>query len=215
MKRLFETLPESGARLDPDKRRIALIDATLRCIIKEGHAGLSLRKVCHEAGVSTGLVTHHFAGKEELLTEAYRYLTRNIYSRINESLEQADDPSALNKLRLFIDVSFRKPVLDEDYLMIWLVFWGLSKQSTEIEVLRNEVNNRVIKTLEMLMTEVADELSLSNVNIRLAAIGLSALMDGLWLEWSLNPKNFSPDEAAKICQCWVNALVTNCLQGLS
>lgn len=211
MKRLFTTLPESGARLDPDKRRIALINATLRCIIKEGHAGLSLRKVCHEAGVSTGLVTHYFVGKEELLTEAYRYLTRNIYSQIDRSLEHADDPSALNKLRLFIDVSFRKPVLDEDYFMIWLVFWGLSKKNPDVEALRNEVNDRVIKTLEMLMTEVVDELNLSSINIRLTAIGLSALMDGLWVKWSLNPNDFSSDEAAKICQLWINALVANCL----
>ncbi len=215
MKSLFATPPESGARLSPDKRRIALIDATLRCIIKEGHAGLSLRKVCQEAGVSAGLVTHHFAGKEELLTEAYRYLTRDIYSRINQSLEQACDPSALNQLRLFIDVSFRRPVLDEDYLMIWLVFWGLSKQKPAIAALRNEVNNKVIKTLEKLMTEAVGELSIDDVNIRLAATGLSALMDGLWLEWSLNPSNFSPDEAAKICQCWVDALVANCFQRLA
>jgi len=215
MKGLFASSTKSGARLSPDERRIALINATLRCIIKEGHAGLSVRKVCQEAGVSAGLLTHHFAGKEELLTEAYRYLTKDIYSRISQSLEQASEPSALNKLRLFIDVSFRRPVLDKDYLMIWLVFWGLSKQKPAIAVLRNEVNDKVITTLERLMTATVKELGVEATNIRLAATGLSALMDGLWLEWSLNSTNFSPDEAAKICQCWVDALIANSLQRLN
>ncbi|ARD43845.1 transcriptional regulator BetI [Colwellia sp. PAMC 21821] len=215
MQGLFASPTKSGARLSPDERRLALIDATLRCIIKEGHAGLSVRKVCQEAGVSAGLLTHHFSGKEELLTEAYRYLTKDIYTRINQSLAHASDPSALNKLRLFIDVSFRRPVLDKDYLMIWLVFWGLSKQKPEIAVLRNEVNNKVITTLEKLMAATVKERAIEGINIRLAATGLSALMDGLWLEWSLNPNNFSPDEAAKICQCWVDALITNGLKRLA
>ncbi len=214
MKHSFRSPSETGARLTPDKRRIALIDATLRCIIKEGHAGLSVRKICKEAGVSAGLLAHHFSGKDELLTEAYRYLTREIYSRINQSLEQDSDPSALNKLRLYIDVSFQHPVFDEDYLMIWLVFWGLSKQNPIIAKLRDEVNNKVITLLEKLMAETVNELGIENTNIRLIAIGLSALMDGLWLEWSLNPRNFSPEEAAMICQGWVDALVANSLQRL-
>lgn len=214
MKGILEGSPEIGARLSPDKRRIALIDATLRCIIKEGHAGLSVRKICKEARVSAGLLTHHFSGKEELLTEAYRYLTRDIYARINQSLKQSSDSSATNKLRLFIEVSFHRPVLDKDYLMIWLVFWGLSKQKPDIAALRDEVNNKVIDILEKLMNEVAKEFSIGGLNIRLAATGLSALMDGLWLEWSLNPNNFSPDEAAQICQCWVDAFVNNSLKRL-
>ncbi|SEK55401.1 transcriptional regulator, TetR family [Colwellia chukchiensis] len=215
MEELYTQSARTGARLSPEERRSALINATLRCIIKEGHAGLSVRKVCQEAGVSAGLLTHHFTGKEELIIEAYRFLTKDIYSRINQSLAQVSEPSALKKLRLFIDVSFRRPVLDKDYLMVWLVFWGLSKQKPAIAVLRNEVNDTVISTLEKLMTATVSELSLEAVNVRLAATGLSALMDGLWLEWSLNSTNFSPDEAAKICQCWVDAFVANALQRLN
>jgi AcrR family transcriptional regulator len=214
MKGLLEASSNVGARLSPDKRRIALIDATLRCIIKEGHEGLSVRKICKEARVSAGLLTHHFSGKEELLLEAYRYLTKDIYARINQSLNQSSDSSAIDKLRIFIEVSFHRPVLDEDYLMIWLVFWGLSKQKPEIAALRDEVNSKVIDILEKLMIEAVKEFTISDLNIRLAATGLSALMDGLWLEWSLNPNNFSPDEAAKICQCWVDALMSNSLKRL-
>ena len=215
MDHLLKSTPGQGARLTPDKRRIELIDATLRCIIKEGHAGLSVRKVCQEAGVSAGLLTHHFSGKDELITEAYRYLTKDIYTRINQSMDQALDFSALNKLRLFVDVSFRQPVLNEDYLMVWTVFWGLSKQNPDIAKLRNKVNDKVIATLITLMTEAAREIGVSDINIRLASIGLSALMDGLWLEWSLNSSNFSPEDATKICQCWIDAFVANSLQRLS
>ena len=39
-----------------------------------------------------------------------------------------------------------------------------------------------------------------------AAIGLSALLDGLWLESGLNPGTFSPEQGMQICEAWVDGL---------
>ena len=39
---------------------------------------------------------------------------------------------------------------------------------------------------------------------RLAAIGLTAIIDGLWLEWCLSSETFSADEAILLCEQWVD-----------
>jgi TetR/AcrR family transcriptional repressor of bet genes len=39
-------------------------------------------------------------------------------------------------------------------------------------------------------------------DLRLAAIGLTALIDGLWLEWCLDPATFAPREAVALCEAW-------------
>ena len=44
------------------------------------------------------------------------------------------------------------------------------------------------------------------VDLRLAAIGLSALLDGLWLEWCLEPGTFRPAEAVELCEAWIASL---------
>ena len=44
------------------------------------------------------------------------------------------------------------------------------------------------------------------VDLRLAAIGLTALLDGLWLEWCLEPGTFRPAEAIALCEAWVDSL---------
>jgi len=44
------------------------------------------------------------------------------------------------------------------------------------------------------------------VDLRLAAIGLTALIDGLWLEWCLEPGRFRPREAVALCEGWVEGL---------
>lgn len=215
MKRLLDSNPVGGLRLTPEERRSGLIDAALRSIIKHGQAGLSVRAVCQEAGVSAGLLTHHFPGKDALIVEAYRKLTEDIYTQINETLEAASGSSSEDKLRLFIELSFKQPVLDADFFRIWLVFWNLSQQQSEIAKLRDEVNRKVVISLQALIEGVAEEAALEQVNFRLAAIGLSGLMDGLWLEWSLNTAGFSPEEATEICQCWVDALLSGALRRLS
>ena len=43
-------------RQPPEDRRQALIEATLACLGREGHAGLSVRKISAEAGISIGLI---------------------------------------------------------------------------------------------------------------------------------------------------------------
>jgi hypothetical protein len=42
--------------------------------------------------------------------------------------------------------------------------------------------------------------------LRPAAIALSALLDGFWVELSLGPTVFKPREAIALCEDWVNAL---------
>jgi hypothetical protein len=41
----------------------------------------------------------------------------------------------------------------------------------------------------------------------MAAIGLSALIDGLWLEWCLNQKTFTTEEAVALCESAIESLL--------
>jgi hypothetical protein len=49
------------------------------------------------------------------------------------------------------------------------------------------------------------------VDLRLAAIGLTALLDGLWLEWCLEPGTFRPTEAVELCEAWIASLAGRAL----
>ncbi|WP_405046860.1 MULTISPECIES: hypothetical protein [Pseudomonas] len=32
------------------------------------------------------------------------------------------------------------------------------------------------------------------------------MLDGLWIEWCLNPETFSPANGLHICRCWIKGL---------
>ncbi len=68
--------------------------------------------------------------------------------------------------------------------------------------------------LESLLGQLADSGAAPPFKLRSAAIGLSALLDGLWVELSLSPSTFKPREAIALCEDWVNALCDGALPRL-
>ena len=56
--------------------RIALLEAAIRVGARQGLRGLTLRSVAADAGVSHGLVRHHFGSREQLVDEALEHAAR-------------------------------------------------------------------------------------------------------------------------------------------
>jgi AcrR family transcriptional regulator len=55
--------------------RAALLDAAITCLVEEGYAKTTTRRIAERAGVTPGALQHHFASKAELLGETRRRLT--------------------------------------------------------------------------------------------------------------------------------------------
>jgi TetR/AcrR family transcriptional repressor of bet genes len=190
-------------RESPDVRRQALIDATALCLAELGAAGTSVRAICSRAGVSSGLLTHYFDGVDALILATYR----DVCARVARALEQAgveagDDPHA--RLRAYVLANFRAPVLDAGLLATWIAFWSLVKSNPAMSVVHAEIYKQGRARMEALLHDAAPAMPLAQV--RLAAIGLTALVDGLWLELCLDPSNFSASEADRIITDWMDAL---------
>src|SRR5438309_10842310 len=69
-------------RETPAVRREALVEATLRCLKQHGHEGVSVRRISAAAGVSIGLINHHFPSKTGLVAEAYETLAMSLQELI-------------------------------------------------------------------------------------------------------------------------------------
>jgi AcrR family transcriptional regulator len=49
--------------------RVALLDAAIDCLVEEGYAKTTTRRIAERAGVSPGALQHHFSSKAQLLGE--------------------------------------------------------------------------------------------------------------------------------------------------
>src|SRR5580693_10438954 len=69
-------------RETPAVRREALVEATLRCLKQYGHEGVSVRRISAAAGVSIGLINHHFPSKSGLIAETYETLALSLQDQL-------------------------------------------------------------------------------------------------------------------------------------
>jgi TetR/AcrR family transcriptional regulator, transcriptional repressor of bet genes len=200
------TAPRFERKL-PDERRQALIEATIECLKKFGHEGLSIRRISAEARVSIGLINHHFPTKDTLVAEAYRYFNSELVGVLRKAVADATG-TPREQLRAFFKASFSPPNLDSDVLAAWVVFWGMYRHSKEIQRVQSETYHGYVDLLRGMLADLERETGELKFNLRLAAIGLTALIDGLWLEWCLDPDSFEPGDAVDLCEAWVDRLET-------
>lgn len=190
-----------------DARRHALIEAAIASLKRHGHEGLSIRSIAAEAGVSLGLINHHFPNKEVLVAEAYSHFHRKLIDVHIQAVARAGaGSSARAQLRAFFKSTFSPPNLDRDVLTAWIVFWGMHRHSQEIQRVHEQTYRGYVHLLRTMLAGLERESGKLRMSLRNAAIGLSALLDGLWLEWCLEPENFTPREAIRICEAWIDSL---------
>jgi AcrR family transcriptional regulator len=197
----------------PEVRKRKLIEATAQCLAEFGHAGTSVRAVAAKASVSPGLVAHHFKGIDDLIVATYDHVGQQVAEALTEAMETALDDSE-SKLRAFIEASFKPPVLDRDLLAIWLSLWSLVRRDPGVRKVHKKVYTDYRQRLEKLIADVAGARRVK-IDAHLAALGFTAMLDGLWLELCLDPTTFSREDALRIAHAWVDDLVAGGFRALT
>lgn len=64
-----------------------LVEATLRCLARDGYSRLSVESIITEAGVSRGALFHHFETKHELVANAMATFLGESAERLSDSLQ--------------------------------------------------------------------------------------------------------------------------------
>jgi len=196
---------ERHNRESPDVRRKSLIQATMRSIAKYGYAGTTIGKICAEAQVSRGLINHHFDTKEELIRQSYQELCEEWVFQTRDMMTDAHrEPE--DKLRAMIRLSFGPTLFKQDYLGIWVGFWSVIGKSPTLKKLNRELYRQDREAYQRIFDEIATRRGKA-IDSRRASIQLIALMDGLWLEWCLDPKGFTAEEAVGACLDLVNRTI--------
>jgi AcrR family transcriptional regulator len=85
---IMRPVPEpSGRTFVEEARRAQLVQTAIDVLATEGYEGASLAAIARAAGVSKGVISYHFDGKEELL--------REVVGRVSAQAEAAMTPEIL------------------------------------------------------------------------------------------------------------------------
>ncbi len=178
-------------RKTAQQRRAELTDAGIACLGKGGMTAFTIDQICKQAGVSRGLINHHFKTKEELLVSIYAQMTD--YLVRDRSM---DSPAAL--IAGFIDSSFDAKSFNKSNLRAWLAIWGQVATQPELKSLHHiryqHYRRQLVEALSTIAKNEQRDLDADSI-----ARQLIALIDGLWLEYCLHSDGFSLAEARADC----------------
>ncbi len=200
-------------RAAPADRKQALVAATLRCLKRYGHEGASVRRISKAAGVSIGLINHHFPSKTGLVAAAYETLALGMYDSLR-TIAAAPRLGPRERLSAFFKASFAAEILDPQLFKVWIVFWSMAGHSRQIRAVHERTYAEYRAIIEGLLDGLTASGAAPRVRVKPAAIALTAMLDGLWIELSLNPSAFKPRAAIALCEDWVNAVCAGALPGL-
>ena len=103
-------------------RKAQLIEATFECIYRYGFAGTTIARVARQAGVSTGIISHYFGGKDGLLESTMRVLLKQLGINAKVSSKSPDNPR--EHIIAIINSNFAEQQVTPQANTVWLAFWG-------------------------------------------------------------------------------------------
>lgn len=183
-------------REQPEIRREMLIEAAMRSLSRDGIQGLTIDRICREAGVSRGLINHYFDGKDGLLIELYRdSLYASVRRRITRVFETAtEDSDPATHLLAIVNATFAPEFFTRRSLQVWLALWGEIARNAELRTVHRDLYGGYRRQIADAVSRIAEARG-ADVDAEQLALSFVALVDGLWLEWCLDETAVDPPAA--------------------
>lgn len=188
------------ARLSAEDRRALLEDAACACIARGGIRDFTVDKVVAEAGVSRGLITHHFGSMDGLLVAVYARMYGDWLA-----VMEAPRPG-LSRIAAMVEALVSPPLFDRDVLNIWLTLWG---EIANNAVLR-EAHRRLYGDYRASIVAALREAAAANgreVDAETVATAFICLVDGFGVQRCVEPALLTEAEARRACWAFLTPLV--------
>ena len=169
--------------VDHNERRERIAEAAWRVIERDGPSGANLREIAREAGYTTGVITHYFRDKRELVAFAFGLVVNRSMARMAESVAESDIVGALAQ-SLPLDEERRRETT------VWLTLMGASLTDPE---LADELRQRYRQAREAMFPIFSTTLEGSREDPDDVADELLAVVDGITVDALTDPQRYPPE----------------------
>ncbi len=179
-------------------RRKELRRAAFDVLQTEGLAGATLEKVAARAGASKGIVLHYFANKQELFEQVMREANAALRGVVVARMEKSR--SAKERLEAVIAPNFDPKFFQPLVCQAWLSLCAELPREPALARIQRVIHSRMDSNLKSALREVVSKSDVESI-----ALGISSLIDGLWLRNGVAAGGVSADQAAAELRNYVQA----------
>jgi AcrR family transcriptional regulator len=157
-----------------------------------------MKKVAKEAGVSQGILHYYFASKRAILIAALDTVMADLDRRVAEHGRGARD--ARGRLRAVIRSCLGVAEENREFWMVFVEFWGEMMHDRELQRINAALYRRLRRMLGATVAQGTRTGAFRRVDAEEAGAVILALVDGLSLQRTFDPRALSLDRAARACE---------------
>ena len=173
--------------------------ATIRCLARDGYAGLTMKKVARTAGVSQGILHYYFADKRAILVAALEMVMADLDRRVAAAQARGPrDPRA--RLRALITACLRLATEAREFWVVFVEFWGEMMHDRRLREINAALYRRVRRQIGALVAQGIEAGTFRRVDVVQAAAVVLALVDGVSLQLTFDPRAFGAAVAVRLCE---------------
>jgi AcrR family transcriptional regulator len=187
-----------------DDRRLEVAQAAWRVIVREGLDRTSMRAIAQELGSSTGVVTHYFRDKEELILFA---LEQVVETALECMTACAKEQQGLDRLEQMVVAALPLEESNRADWKVWIAFLGYSIGREHLIQQHRKRYDRIRQILYQELTDLqAAKLIRADLDLTLEANALIALVDGTGTGVVICPEQFSAEQQRYLVHQHIYAL---------
>ncbi len=179
-------------------RRNQLIEAAISSLHDYGYADTTVARIAKKAGVSSGIVHHYFDGKDDLLFATMQHMLRDLRAETLKRLKQAQTPRG--RLSAIVEANFAPSQYSPDVMTAWLALYGSARQSANLTRILRLYDARLKSNLSDAFRKLTDPDTAAEL-----ALGVSALIDGVWLRAALFGDIYNRDTAIHLVESYIDS----------
>ena len=204
-KRDAEDGPEAPAESDPRSRRASketrrhqLIEATIDSLARRGYSETTMADVADGAGLSRGIVNFHFESKDKLLVATLQSMADEYSDHWRAALRKAGDDPA-RQLQALVAADFDRAICNKRKLAAWCAFWGEARSRPTYQALCG-ARDKAYQNVFVELCAALKRLGGYGFDPASTALGLSAMLEGLWLRLMMETEDVTREIAAHAAQ---------------
>lgn len=170
--------------VDHEERRRTISVAACRVIANAGLSNTTVRDIAAEAGCTTGMVVHYFAGKKEVLLAALNAASSAVAERMIRLANQSTDP---------YEALCQCLPMDQTRLVewrVWIAFWDNAIHDPDLAREQRERYRSWYAALQLTLMAAGYS---AGPALERAAESLMVIIDGIGMQAVFDAERFPPD----------------------
>ena len=184
----------SPRMVDKEKKKREILMAAISVFARRGVSKSRMADIAAQAEIGKGTIYEYFRSQEEILTEAFSLVMRDMETKMKAVFHQTQNPE--EKICAMMQVGYDAlSQLSPDTMQIFLDLWseGIRHRDTDSSFAINlkRIYSNTRRQISRVLDQGIDQGHFRKMDTSAVASCLMAIIDGLLLQMILNPQIFN------------------------